>query len=192
MLCLHFVPSLQSAFCIDRPMYSVNASPTHVALWLRVQWLTSRKVKKQKNRQVFFQSRRVLTAGDCCRAGVMAGTLHFRRHRVLYFLLIISSVFLHKENYSSFKRATSHTDISNGQSRRVDLLDFLRGREGIQVKLTKKILANEQSLLQDCLRADVSYFLYCTRKRDVCVMPSLIVFQGPAGFPGSWEHAVIG
>ena len=34
-----------------------------------------------------------------------------------------------------------------------------------------------------CLRADVSYFLCCTRKRDVCVMPSLIVFQCPAGFP---------
>ena len=32
-----------------------------------------------------------------------------------------------------------------------------------------------------CLRADVSYFLYCTRKRDVCVTPSLIVFQRPAG-----------
>ena len=43
-----------------------------------------------------------------------------------------------------------------------------------------------------CLRADVSYFLCCTRKRDVCVTPSLIVFQRPAGFPRSWEHAVIG
>ena len=32
-----------------------------------------------------------------------------------------------------------------------------------------------------CLRADVSYFLCCTRKRDVCVTPSLIVFQRPAG-----------
>ena len=32
----------------------------------------------------------------------------------------------------------------------------------------------------------------CTRKRDVCVTPSLIVFQHPAGFPRSWEHAVIG
>ena len=43
-----------------------------------------------------------------------------------------------------------------------------------------------------CLRADVSYFLCYTRKRDVCVTPSLIVFQRPAGFPRSWEHAVIG
>ena len=43
-----------------------------------------------------------------------------------------------------------------------------------------------------CLRADVSYFLCCTRRRDVCVMPSLIVFQHPAGFPRSWEHALIG
>ena len=43
-----------------------------------------------------------------------------------------------------------------------------------------------------CLRADVSYFLCCTRKRDICVTPSLIVFQRPAGFPRSWEHAVIG
>ena len=43
-----------------------------------------------------------------------------------------------------------------------------------------------------CLCADVSYFLCCTRKRDVCVTPSLIVFQRPAGFPRSWEHAVIG
>ena len=32
-----------------------------------------------------------------------------------------------------------------------------------------------------CLRADVSYFLCCTRKRDVFVTPSLIVFQRPAG-----------
>ena len=32
-----------------------------------------------------------------------------------------------------------------------------------------------------CLRADVSYFLCCTGKRDVCVTPSLIVFQRPAG-----------
>ena len=32
-----------------------------------------------------------------------------------------------------------------------------------------------------CLRADVSYFLCCTRKRDVCVTPSLIVFQRPSG-----------
>ena len=32
-----------------------------------------------------------------------------------------------------------------------------------------------------CLRADVSYFLCCTRKRDVCVTLSLIVFQRPAG-----------
>ena len=32
-----------------------------------------------------------------------------------------------------------------------------------------------------CLRADVSYFLCCTRKRDVCVTPWLIVFQRPAG-----------
>ena len=29
-------------------------------------------------------------------------------------------------------------------------------------------------------------------KRDVCVTTSLIVLQRPAGFPGSWEHAVIG
>ena len=29
-------------------------------------------------------------------------------------------------------------------------------------------------------------------KRDVCVTPSLIVFQRPAGFPRFWEHAVIG
>ena len=36
------------------------------------------------------------------------------------------------------------------------------------------------------------YFLCCTRKRDVCVTPSLIVFQRPAGFPRSWVHAVIG
>ena len=69
--------------------------------------------------------------------------LNFRRHRVLYFLLNISLVLLHKENYSSFKRTTSRTDISNDfeQSRRVhlvDLLDFLRGREGIQVKLTTR------------------------------------------------------
>ena len=42
-----------------------------------------------------------------------------------------------------------------------------------------------------CLRADVSYFLCCTRKRDVYVTPSLIVFQRPAGFPRSWKHAVI-
>ena len=32
-----------------------------------------------------------------------------------------------------------------------------------------------------CLRADVSYFLCCTRKRDVCVTPWLIVFQRPSG-----------
>ena len=32
-----------------------------------------------------------------------------------------------------------------------------------------------------CLRADVSYFLCCTRKRDVCVTLSLNVFQRPAG-----------
>ena len=43
-----------------------------------------------------------------------------------------------------------------------------------------------------CLRADVFYFLCCTRKRNVCVTPSLIVFQRPAGFPRSWELAVIG
>ena len=30
---------------------------------------------------------------------------------------------------------------------------------------------------RNCLRADVSSFLCCTRKRDVCVTPSLIVFQ---------------
>ena len=47
-------------------------------------------------------------------------------------------------------------------------------------------------LRHHCLRADVSYFLCCTRKRDVCVTPSLIVFQRPAGFPRSWKHAVIG
>ena len=46
-------------------------------------------------------------------------------------------------------------------------------------------------LVSLCLRADVSYFLCCTRKRNVCVMPSLIVFQRPAGFPRSWEHAAI-
>ena len=43
-----------------------------------------------------------------------------------------------------------------------------------------------------CLRADVSYFLFCMPKRDVCVTSSPIVFQRPAGFPRSWEHAVIG
>ena len=35
--------------------------------------------------------------------------------------------------------------------------------------------------VSNCLHADVSYFLCCTRKRDVCVTPSLIVFQRPAG-----------
>ena len=39
---------------------------------------------------------------------------------------------------------------------------------------------------------DVSYFLCCTQKRNICVTPSLIVFQHPAGFPRSWEHAMIG
>ena len=48
------------------------------------------------------------------------------------------------------------------------------------------------SLVFFCLRADVSYFLCYTRERDVCVTPSLIVFQRSAGFPRSWEHAVIG
>ena len=32
-----------------------------------------------------------------------------------------------------------------------------------------------------CLRAEVSYFLCCTRYMDVCGTPSLIVFQRPAG-----------
>ena len=70
----------------------------------------------------------------------MAATLNFRKHRVFYFLLIISSVVPHKENYYSFRKTTSHTDISNGFElrRKYDLLDFLRGREEIQVKLTKR------------------------------------------------------
>ena len=45
------------------------------------------------------------------------------------------------------------------------------------------------SLLPACRRL---LFPLCTRKRDVCVTPSLIVFQRPAGFPRYWEHAVIG
>ena len=32
-----------------------------------------------------------------------------------------------------------------------------------------------------CLRADVSCFLCCTRKKDVCITQSLIGFQRPAG-----------
>ena len=36
--------------------------------------------------------------------------------------------------------------------------------------------------VETCLRADVSYFLCCTRKRDVCVTPALIVFQHPAEY----------
>ena len=38
-----------------------------------------------------------------------------------------------------------------------------------------------KSSISTCLGADVSYFLCCTRKRDVCVTPSLIVFQRSAG-----------
>ena len=84
----------------------------------------------------------------------MAGMLNFRRYRVLYFLLIISSVVPHKEDYSSFKRTTSHTDISNGfeQSRRVDLLDFLRGWEGIQVKLTKRFWRTNRAFCETSKR----------------------------------------
>ena len=51
---------------------------------------------------------------------------------------------------------------------------------------------NHHRSIVDCLRANVSYFLCCTWKRDVCVTPSLIVFQRPAELPRSWEHAVIG
>ena len=42
------------------------------------------------------------------------------------------------------------------------------------------------------LRADVSYFLCFTRKGDVCVTPSLIVFQYPAVFFFPGIHAVLG
>lgn len=38
-------------------------------------------------------------------------------------------------------------------------------------------IQNDFSCFQTCLRADVSNFLCSTRKRDVCVKPSLIVFQ---------------
>ena len=54
------------------------------------------------------------------------------------------------------------------------------------------IIQTHFDLCLNCLRADISYFLCCMQKRDVCVTPSLIVFQLPAGFPRSWEHAVIG
>ena len=51
----------------------------------------------------------------------------------------------------------------------------------IQFFLAKFPGANGLSKVLSCLRADVSYFLCCTGKRDVCVTPSLIVFQHPAG-----------
>ena len=38
-------------------------------------------------------------------------------------------------------------------------------------------IQNDFSCFQTCLRADLSNFLCSTRKRDVCVKPSLIVFQ---------------
>ena len=80
------------------------------------------------------------------------------KHRVLYFLLIISLDVLHKENYSSFKRTTNRTDISNGceQGRRVDLLDFLRGREGIQVKLTARFWLTNRAFCKTSTRVYTS------------------------------------
>ena len=42
------------------------------------------------------------------------------------------------------------------------------------------------------LRAEVSYFLCFTQKRDVCITVSLIVFQHPAVFQEFMESALIG
>ena len=42
------------------------------------------------------------------------------------------------------------------------------------------------------LRADISYFLCFTRKKDVCVTPFLILFQCPAVSPEFGDHALIG
>ena len=54
----------------------------------------------------------------------------------------------------------------------------IRYREHV-IKIFRKHLKN--GTFPHCLRADVSYFLCCTRKGNVCVTPSLIVFQRPAG-----------
>ena len=42
-----------------------------------------------------------------------------------------------------------------------------------------------------CVQTSPTSFV-AREKRDVCVTPSLIVHQRTAGFPRSWEHAVIG
>ena len=59
----------------------------------------------------------------------------------------------------------------------------LRGFEkSVRSSRGRKIwLANYKGPDYICLHADVSYFLCCTWKGDVCVKPSLIVFQRPAG-----------
>ena len=59
---------------------------------------------------------------------------------------------------------------------------------------TNKLKSSNSS----CHRAKLTYVqtspisFVARGKRDVCVTPSLIVLQRPAGFPRSWEHAVIG
>ena len=59
---------------------------------------------------------------------------------------------------------------------------------------TNKLKSSNSS----CHRAKLTYVqsspisFVARGKRDVCVTPSLIVLQRPAGFPRFWEHAVIG
>ena len=62
------------------------------------------------------------------------------------------------------------------------LSEKTRKSNHLQMSLQRQhFLLSYFKTLSVCLRADVSYFLCCTRKRDVCVTPSLIVFQHPAG-----------
>ena len=57
-------------------------------------------------------------------------------------------------------------------------------------------MRNQRRIAHISLRADVSYFLCFTRKRDVCagvcVTPFLIVFQYPAVSPEFGDRALIG
>ena len=123
----------------------------------------------------------------------MAGTLNFGRHRVLYFLLIINSVVPHKENYSSFKRTTSRTDISNGfeQSRRVDLLDFLRGWEGIQVKLTRRFWRTNRAVCKTSKRGSTCLAIPGhDPPLDITIFHDIPKNPGPT-FPQGWNFSAI-
>ena len=107
-----------------------------------------------------------------------------RRERLTWFDCNVTKSLLCVTNTASFPRVETlqlANDFGNFFAQKIENTNASLANlstSSVPYLLLTLHAQKKQKRQRSCLRTDVSYLLCCTRKRDICVTQSLIVFKG--------------